>query len=146
MGRAKGAGNSGDMQLSIRIATRYNLMLAAVYSLLFLLFGEALIRLLTDIDDIIDYATAFLPWIVALPIIACWCYLYDGIYIGLTQAKAMRNTMLVSTFLVFFPTWFILKDFGNHGLWAAFCCFMASRGIALYWHYQRHFASTSTTN
>ncbi|QBY06151.1 MATE family efflux transporter [Thalassotalea sp. HSM 43] len=146
VGRAKGAKDSVAMQLSVSVANRFNIILAIGYSLLFLLFGQYFIQMLTNIDAIVAYATEFLPWIIALPVIACWCYLYDGVYIGLTQAATMRNSMVISTFLVFFPTWFLLKDFGNHGLWAAFCFFMAARGITLYWHYKRNYANANWTD
>ena len=74
-----------------------------MYVMLHLRFHRLFITLLTNIDSVINYADEFLPWMVALPIIACWCYLFDGIYIGLTQAKAMRNSMVIATFGCFFP-------------------------------------------
>ena len=58
-----------------------------------------------------------------MPVIACWCYLFDGVYIGLMKAKAMRNSMIIATFACFFPLWWILQSFlslemSNHALWA----------------------------
>ncbi|WP_371187875.1 MATE family efflux transporter [Thalassotalea maritima] len=139
VGKAKGENNIEAMQLSVQVANRYNLVFAILYSFIFYLFGHFFVELLTDIDAIITITHEFMPWIVILPIIACWCYLYDGIYIGLTEGRIMRNSMLVSTCLVFFPCWFIFSHWGNHGIWLAFCLFMASRGITLYWHYHYRF-------
>ena len=93
---------------------------------------------MSDITAVVEFANNYLFWIVLLPLIACWCYLFDGVYIGLMQAKTMRNSMIISTFAVFFPVWFLLQHFGNHGLWAAFSLFMISRGITLSWHYYKH--------
>jgi len=49
----------------------------------------------------------------------------------------MRNSMVISTFACFFPMWFLLQSFGNHGLWAAFLIFMLARGLTLAWHFYR---------
>ncbi len=78
---------------------------------------------------------------ILLPVIACWCYLFDGVYIGLMQAKAMRNSMIIATFGCFFPLWWLLQNLlspenGNHALWAAFSLFILARGATLGWHYR----------
>ena len=49
----------------------------------------------------------------------------------------MRNTMLISTFLVFLPAWYLTQGLHNHGLWLAFTLFMAARGLTMGWMYQR---------
>ncbi len=69
--------------------------------------------------------------------IAFWAYLYDGVFVGATRAKEMRNSMVVSTFVIFIPAWFLFQPLGNHGLWLAFTVFMASRGISMYYYYRR---------
>jgi len=59
-------------------------------------------------------------------------FLWDGIYIGATAGKQMRNAMLLSTLVVFFPVYiFAGKIWGNHGLWLAFILFMAARGLTM---------------
>ena len=60
-----------------------------------------------------------------------WSFTYDGIYVGATLSREMRNTMLVSTFGVFVPAWYVFSFLGNHGLWLAFTCFMAARGLTM---------------
>ena len=66
-----------------------------------------------------------------------WSFLYDGIYVGATRAAEMRNTMLISAFGVFVPAWYLLQPLGNHGLWLAFMCFMAARGLSMHWLFRR---------
>ena len=75
-------------------------------------------------------------WMVISPIVSVWSFVYDGVYIGATRAREMRNSMMFSA-LVFVGSWFILSGFGNHGLWAAFMLFMAARGISMYWLFGR---------
>ena len=75
--------------------------------------------------------------LIISPLISVWSFLYDGVYVGATRAREMRNLMLISTFVIFLPAWFLLQGFGNHGLWLAFTLFMASRGIGMHIWYQR---------
>ena len=67
-----------------------------------------------------------------IPLITFAAFIWDGIYIGATASKAIRNTMIISSIFVFFPAWHILTPrYENHGLWTAFLCFMLARGIAM---------------
>jgi len=59
-------------------------------------------------------------------------FIWDGIYIGATASAAMRNTLLISTFVVFVPSYYLFDEpLGNHGLWLAMILFMLSRGLLL---------------
>jgi len=138
VGKAKGQNNHSTLNNTVTIALFWTAIFALLYSMIFYVFGKSLILLMSDITAVVEFANNYLFWIVLLPLIACWCYLFDGVYIGLMQAKTMRNSMIISTFAVFFPVWFLLQHFGNHGLWAAFSLFMISRGITLSWHYYKH--------
>jgi MATE family multidrug resistance protein len=109
----------------------WSLLTALVFSLLFLLAGDHLIQLLTSLPEVRLQAARYLPWLIALPLIAVWSYLLDGIFIGATQTRAMQNTMLAAVLLVYLPCWYLSQPLGNHGLWLAFVCFNAARGVAL---------------
>ena len=137
VGRAKGALDAAAVRLATTVALLWTAILAGLYSLFFLLRGDWLIGVMSTVPEVNRYAHDFLPWMVLLPVVACWCYLYDGVYIGLTRANVMRNSMLVATFGVFFPAWFLFQGLGNQGLWIAFTLFMASRGLTLGWHFHR---------
>ena len=138
VGKAKGENNQKNMFVSVNIALFWTGVFALAYSLLFYFAGNYFILTISNITAVVDYAQQYLFWIVALPLLACWCYLYDGVYVGLMQAHIMRNSMLIATFGCFFPVWWLLQDYGNHGLWAAFSVFMLARGVTLAWHYQRN--------
>ncbi len=136
VGKAKGAQDNASFKRIVNVSLWWTLVFALAYCLLFFIAGHYLIRLISSIDAVVNFAEQYLLWVVWLPLIACWSYLFDGIYIGLTQARVMRNSMIVSTFGCFFPLWWLFQDLGNHGLWLAFCCFMAARGITLAWHFR----------
>ncbi len=135
VGKAKGENNTDKLTETVMIALFWSVCFALGYSLLFALAGEFLLTIISDIPQVIHFAKQYLLWMILLPLAACWCYLYDGIYVGLMRAKAMRNSMIISTFACFFPLWFILQPYKNHGLWAAFTLFMLARGLTLAWHF-----------
>jgi MATE family multidrug resistance protein len=138
VGQAKGARNSHQIKRIVGISLFWTFIFSLVYTAVFYMGGEFFIRSISNIPAVISFANQHLFWVVILPLIACWCYLYDGIYIGLMQFSIMRNSMLIASFVCFFPAWFFFKPLGNHGLWAAFSIFMLVRGITLAWHYHKN--------
>ena len=135
VGKAKGAKDYRALNTIVSISLFWTAIFALSYSLLFVFAGKIFVTWITDIDEVIAFTNQYLFWIMILPILGCWCYLFDGIYIGLMQAKAMRNSMVIATFAGFFPLWFILQGYGNHALWAALSLFLMARGVTLAWHY-----------
>ena len=80
-----------------------------------------------------------LPWLAALPLVSVWSYLLDGLFVGATRAREMRNGMLLSALLFAVLAW-ACRGWGNDGLWFAFLAFMAMRGLSLgtiAWRLQR---------
>jgi MATE family multidrug resistance protein len=74
--------------------------------------------------------------VVAVSLAGAAAFLYDGIYIGATATRPLRNNMLWATALVYFPLlWFGLRapSWGNHAVWGAMTAFMAARSIGLGW-------------
>jgi MATE family multidrug resistance protein len=70
------------------------------------------------------------------PIVSVLPFLYDGVFVGATQARAMRDIMVASTVLIFIPAWYAFQFLGNHGLWLAFMLFMASRAVGMHYYYR----------
>ena len=137
VGKAVGQKRSDALQRSVQLALKWSLIFAAGFFGFYLLVGPLLIRLLTDLPDVRQTAMQFLPWLVISPLISVWSFLYDGVYVGATRAREMRDIMVLSTFAVFIPAWFLLQGYGNHGLWLAFTIFMASRGVGMHVWYRR---------
>jgi MATE family multidrug resistance protein len=137
VGKAVGQKRHDMLEQSVRLALKWSLIFAVGFCLLYIFVGPALVRLLTDLPAVRDTAMQFLPWLIVSPLISVWSFLYDGVYVGATRAREMRDIMVISTFLVFLPAWFLLQGLGNHGLWLAFSIFMASRGIGMHIWYRR---------
>ncbi len=112
-----------------------NMTFGLIFSILFTIFyaiaGEYILLLLTNNKQIIETATPQLYWVIAIPLISFTAFIMDGVYIGATASKAMRNTLMLSSLLVFLPI--ALWGFGdmNIRLWTAFLAFLLSRGILL---------------
>lgn len=131
-GKYIGAGDKLSLKQSIRVLFIWGTLISLLFTLIYLLAGGAIFRLLTNNPEVISNARPYFFWVVLVPIFSYVAFLWDGIYIGATAGKQMRNAMLLSTLLVFFPVYiFAGKIWGNHGLWLAFIIFMAARGLSM---------------
>jgi len=137
VGKAVGEKRRDALEQAVRLTLKWSLLFAIGFFAFYVVAGPSMIRLLTDLPDVRETAMQFLPWLIVSPLVSVWSFLYDGVYIGATRAKAMRDIMLLSTIVVFLPAWYLLQGYGNHGLWLAFTLFMASRGIGMYLGYRR---------
>lgn len=131
VGEAKGEKHPKLLKANVMVGLFWSTTFAAAYALLFLFFSESIIRLLTNQMTIQAASYPFIPILIMLPIVGHWCFLMDGIFIGLTRAKAMQYCMLISAFVVYFPIWWLLESYGNWALWFALLGMLACRGISL---------------
>ncbi len=129
-GHAIGAGNRDELRRTLTVAGGWSLIASLGFAGFFLLGGHLFIQLQTDIPAVRELALAYMPYLAALPVIAVWSYLLDGLFIGATRAREMRNGMLLALAIAL-PLGWLLQGLGNHGLWLAFLAFMLSRGICL---------------
>lgn len=136
VGRAVGARDSASLTSAVRRGLQWTLGVSCAFVASYALGGAALIALLTSLDDVRETAREYLPWLVAAPLVCAWGYLWDGVFVGATMSREMRDTMLVSA-VVFAIAWWALRPLGNHGLWAAFSLFSLMRGIAQWWVWRR---------
>jgi len=132
VGKYSGAANQFKLDQSVRLSFIWAMGLAAIYSLVYGIWGISLVGIFSSQQEVITATLPFLFWMVVFPLLSTPCYIWDGIFIGLTASKAMRDTMILS--LIFYMAiHFLLKDqFGNHGLWLALLLFMVARG-AIQW-------------
>ena len=137
VGKAVGEKQRESLKAAVRLSLKWSLMFAVGLTLLYLLAGPLLIALLTDLPEIRTSAMRYLPWMIISPLVSVWSYLYDGVYVGATRSREMRDIMLFSAFVVFLPAWYLLQGLGNDGLWLAFMLFLASRGIGMHIGYRR---------
>ena len=101
------------------------------FSMVYFFIGDKLMYVFTDEPDVITYASDFLNWVIILPVISFSSYIWDGIFIGATASKSMRNSALISTVVFFGIYYLLLNSMGNNALWLSMTLFMAVRGITL---------------
>jgi MATE family multidrug resistance protein len=132
-GRFIGATDNEKLRKLVRLSFYWGFLCSLIFTVTYLLAGENIFRLLTNNINIISNARPYFYWISIIPVVSFAAFLWDGIYIGATAGKAMRNSMLISSILIFFPAYYILQRYiGNHGLWLAFILFMISRTITMW--------------
>ncbi len=137
VGKAVGRRDRAMLGEAVRKVMLWSVGFAALLSVIYAAGGNALIGLLTDIDTVRATAAAFLVWLIASPLVSVGSFVYDGVFIGATRAREMRNVMVLALVAVFLPAWWLARPLGNHGLWLAFTLFMAARSVGMYWYYQR---------
>ncbi len=135
VGRAMGAGDRAAFARAARVSMIWAGLCAALIALVYWAAGDLIVAVMTDLPEIRRLAADYLPWAVALPLVSVWAFAYDGIFIGATRTRALRNGMLVSLVLYLVAANIGLRLWGNHGLWAALAIFMALRAGTLFLQY-----------
>ena len=131
-GKYFGARDKTSLIKVSKLLFSWGLIMAGIFTITYFFGGNLLLNFFTDNTELIQNIQPYLFWIYLLPIITFGAFIWDGIFIGVTASASMRNAMLISTFLVFIPLYFILHHyFYNHGLWAAFMIFMIARLVTL---------------
>jgi MATE family multidrug resistance protein len=128
-GKAVGLKNKMLLLKGLKLTAGWSVLVALLFSISYALFGQHIIRVLTDIPDIYSTATDYMFWLIIAPLLAVWSYLLDGLFIGATKSREMRNGMLLSTFICYLPAWYLLQPYGNDGLWLALLVFLTARGV-----------------
>ena len=138
VGRYIGARDSHSLRLSIRLILLWGVILTVVFTALYALFGDWFLRIFSDETDIIASARPYMFWTLIVPICGFAAFLFDGIFVGATASRAMRNTMFLAT-ASFFAVYFGLKllfphhaddhQLWNNILWTAFMVYLTMRGL-----------------
>ncbi len=143
VGKFIGARQTANLKQVVRLLLYWGAGLAAVFTLLYLGGVNPILKLLTTQQNVIDAAQPFLFWIFLVPVASIGSFIWDGIYIGATISKPMRNSLIISTFLVFAPIYYFLNPvWQNHALWMGMLLFMFSRGLILALLYKRTILKT----
>ncbi|MHB0952573.1 MAG: MATE family efflux transporter [Allorhizobium sp.] len=130
-GRAIGARYRPAFDKALRLTGLWSFGLAIISCCFFLLFGDTIINFMTTAEEVRSLAAQYLPWAAVTAITGALAFQMDGIFIGATWSREMRNMMLLAfggycvSLAVFVPL------LGNHGLWLSLNLFLAMRGMLL---------------
>jgi MATE family multidrug resistance protein len=126
-GQTYGARDRSAFSDAVRLVIAWGFAFSLAVSAVFLLFGPSLIDTMTTSEGVRTMAREFLPFVLFAPLLGVFAFAFDGIYIGATWARDMRNLM-IGSLAIFFAAWWSLRSFGNAGLWGALLAHYAARG------------------
>lgn len=142
-GEAYGAKDKSRLMQVWYAACRQAGIVACIFSLVYVFWGRDIIDLLTSLIVVKEAAYQYLFWQVVLPLCGIWCYLLDGVFIGATRGKDMRNSMFLAAFGYALVLWLTFPMLGNHALWLSLTLFLILRGITLGWIWNYHLKHNS---
>ena len=137
MGFSIGRKNKKTFQVAVTNSIQISFFTAIIISIFYLIFFKQIINTITDIEILRFISFKYFLWVIIIPPVACFCYQFDGIFIGATQTKDMRNAMMVSVASYIIFSIYLTKYFGNHGLWFALLLFMVFRSLTLNFLFNR---------
>ena len=140
VGKNIGARNLKALKSSLSVTLFWGLIFSLLQVLFFYIGGDWIISQVTSIESIQRQAHIYLPWLILIPLTSMLGFIFDGVFIGMTRGKVMRNSMLFSVIIIYFPVWWITtmllpENASNHALWIAMNAFMLARGLSLSWIY-----------
>ncbi len=131
VGQAVGARALTGLRRSVWLTSLWGLAACTAMALGFWLFGPWLIAVMTTAEPVRAAAGVYLPWMIAAPLVGCAAWMLDGIFIGATRTRDMRNMMLLSAAIYFGAALLLKEVWGNHGLWAALHLSFIARALTL---------------
>jgi len=137
-GKAKGARKFDEMKEVIKGVFRWGWVIALAFTVIYAFGLNAIMRILSDNYHLLNMAKPYYVWIIIIPLISIAAFNWDGIFIGATASRAMRNISIIVSLLVFLPAYYLTHSvWGNHGLWFAFDLFMLARGVGMWLYAKR---------
>lgn len=131
VGQAYGAANRMNLRRSAALTFFWATVSAAVLSAIFAVFGESIIDLMSVDPELRALTRDYLIYMIIAPFAGVAAFIFDGIFIGATRARDMRNTMITSFGVFMLIIWALLPRLENHGLWISLLIFFVVRGVAL---------------
>jgi MATE family multidrug resistance protein len=141
-GRYYGAHNHTQIQQLLRRLFGWAILVTAVFTLLYIIGGMGIVRILTDEPHVMETAAAYIPWAWFIPAAGAAAFIWDGLFIGFTATRGMLVSSFIAA-LIFFCTYLLSVNLlGNHGLWLAQIIYLSTRGVVqTIWY---HFITTCT--
>ena len=136
IGFAVGRRNRKSFLEVVRNSIQVSFITAIIISIIYLVFFKEIINIITDIEILRFISFQHILWVIIIPPIACFCYQLDGIFIGASQTKEIRNAMIVSVLSYIGVSIFLTKYLDNHGIWLSLLLFMIFRSLTLQYYFK----------
>jgi len=134
-GAAYGAKDRQRFDKAVRLTTEFSCVFAILIGLLIFFGGPFFIPLLTKDPAVIESALTFLPYCALAPILGFAAWQLDGIFIGTTKTREMRNAGIAAVAIYIGAHYLLEPKFSEHGIWIAFLIYYIARAITLAFYY-----------
>ena len=131
VGRYFGAGDRPRLRRSVAMTGGWGAGIVAGLALAFAVGGGAIVDVMATDPDVRAEARVYLVWMVLAPVVGVAAWMLDGVFIGATRTRDMRDMMILSAAVYLAALLALVPVFGNHGLWAALLISFAARGVTL---------------
>ncbi len=136
IGYTIGRRNEKSFLTVVKNSIQISFTTAIIISIFYLIFFKEIINIITDVEILRFISFQYIIWVILIPPIACFCYQLDGIFIGASQTKEIRNAMIVSVILFVICSIYLTRYFENHGIWFSLLLFMVLRSITLRFYFK----------
>ena len=136
VGFAIGRRNEKSFLTVVKNSIQLSFITAVIISLFYLIFFKEIIYIITDIEILRFISFQHILWVIIIPPVACFCYQLDGIFIGASQTKEIRNAMIVSVLGYIGVSILLTRYLGNHGIWFSLLLFMIFRAATLQFYFK----------
>ena len=132
-----GRKNKSSFLSVVKNSIQLSFFSALLISFLYLIFFKDIINLITDIEILRFISYKHIFWIIIIPPLASFCYQLDGIFIGASQTREIRNAMVFSVLIFIGTSIYLTRYFENHGIWFSLMLFMILRALTLQFYYKK---------
>ena len=105
-GRYIGAGDRTMVKTSVRWTFIWSMGIALVFIAIYHFAGVSMLKVMTTDEAVVRASVEYLPWLLLMPVAGCAAFTWDGVYIGATASRQMRNSMLWAV-VAFAAVWFV---------------------------------------
>jgi MATE family multidrug resistance protein len=131
VGQALGRHDRAGLRRAAIVSSQWGAGFSCALALAFLAAGPAIIDVMATAPEVRAAARGYLPWMAAAPLLGIAAWMFDGIFIGATRTRELRNAMFLSCLVYVAALALLLPAWGNHGLWASLMILNVTRGITL---------------
>lgn len=137
VGKYTGAKDDSKVKEAIRYSFIWGGGLALIYGLVYFVFGDHMLHLFSNDQAVIDFTSNYIIWIALLPIVAFMSYIWDGVFVGLSASRHMRNSMFIALAIYIGSYYFLIRVMDTHALWFALFIFLLTRAMVQQYYYTK---------
>lgn len=129
-GKYYGAGDKDSFRHALRLVWYWGTGLMVLYTIAYALFGNDFVAMLTDDETVRLASHEYLTWAIAIPLCGLGAFIWDGIFVGITETRGMLMGTMTGAITFFVLYQLLYPTLGNHALWLGFNAYLLMRGIA----------------